>query len=247
MPSHPAIVAQAERNVLYSPEYYRGHDAVEREAHRLAKHYNGCWCHHLNALDVAALVKDGRLVDFTHTFTRESGWVPRDPPVIPTPEQVNAWSLTGMAHDSLNQWVVVRAECERLGVKAMCTACAGSGSVWESPEAKAKAEAWKPVEPPAGEGYQIWETVSEGAPISPVFDTPEELARYMHLVGRPPGAADSNTYEAWPAFILGPGWAPTFRREPGKMVTGPGAAFSGEVPADPQPEDGSTEDQRATS
>lgn len=31
-------------------------------------------------------------------------------------------------------------------------------------------------EPPVGEGYQLWETTSEGSPISPVFSTAEELA-----------------------------------------------------------------------
>ena len=31
-------------------------------------------------------------------------------------------------------------------------------------------------ETPIGEGYQLWETTSEGAPISPVFATKEELA-----------------------------------------------------------------------
>lgn len=30
-------------------------------------------------------------------------------------------------------------------------------------------------EPPAGEGYQLWETCSEGSPISPVFPTLDEL------------------------------------------------------------------------
>lgn len=31
-------------------------------------------------------------------------------------------------------------------------------------------------EPPRGRGYQLWEIVSEGSPMSPVFATPEELA-----------------------------------------------------------------------
>ena len=32
------------------------------------------------------------------------------------------------------------------------------------------------VDPPEGEGYQLWGTTSEGEPRSPVFKTPEELA-----------------------------------------------------------------------
>lgn len=34
------------------------------------------------------------------------------------------------------------------------------------------------VDPPEGEGWQLWETTTEGAPISPVFKTPEELAEW---------------------------------------------------------------------
>ena len=34
------------------------------------------------------------------------------------------------------------------------------------------------VDPPTGEGYQLWGTTSEGEPRSPVFKTPEELAEW---------------------------------------------------------------------
>lgn len=34
------------------------------------------------------------------------------------------------------------------------------------------------LDPPDGEGFQLWETTSEGSPISPVFTTPEELAEW---------------------------------------------------------------------
>lgn len=34
------------------------------------------------------------------------------------------------------------------------------------------------VDPPEGDGYQLWETTTEGAPVSPVFKTPEELAEW---------------------------------------------------------------------
>ena len=33
-------------------------------------------------------------------------------------------------------------------------------------------------EPPEGEGYQLWETTSEGSPVSPVFATLEELCSW---------------------------------------------------------------------
>lgn len=33
--------------------------------------------------------------------------------------------------------------------------------------------------PPSGVGYQIWETISEGSPITPVFKTKEDLIDYI--------------------------------------------------------------------
>lgn len=34
------------------------------------------------------------------------------------------------------------------------------------------------VEPPEGEGFQLWETTSEGSPVSPVFKTLDELCEW---------------------------------------------------------------------
>jgi len=225
-PEHPAVWAFAERNVSHSPNFYGSDtDAVLREARRLARLFNAGWKHHLNASDVAALVAGGRLMDFTHTCKRGEGWKSKEPPYIPTPEEVNVWSLTGFGHDSINCWVVVRAECERLGIETNCLHCDGEGSIWDSPEAEQKAETWEKIEPPAGKGYQIWETVSEGSPISPVFATPEELARYM--AGKKWGADKGSSYETWLKFINGPGWAPSMIMDASGVHTGADAAFTG--------------------
>ena len=43
------------------------------------------------------------------------------------------------------------------------------------PEHRAK---WY-YEPPSGEGFQMWETTSEGSPQSPVFKTLEELCTWL--------------------------------------------------------------------
>lgn len=37
----------------------------------------------------------------------------------------------------------------------------------------------EPIEPPVGEGWQVWETVSEGSPVTPVFVTSTELVDYL--------------------------------------------------------------------
>ena len=61
--------------------------------------------------------------------------------------------------------------------------------------------------PPKGEWYQVWETVSEGSPISPAFETPTELAGW--LVEHAEECHTEATFEEWMAFINGPGWAPS--------------------------------------
>ena len=221
---HPAVRAAAERNIGHAPYFYgRGELAIEIEATRLAAHFNRSWSHHLNAHDVAALIEGGRLHDFTSEFKPGTGWIKRDPMPEITPEQVNAWSLSGFGHDSINQWIVVTAECKRLGVSSTCDHCNGDGEIWPSEEAKATYEAWSRSEPPTGDGYQIWETVSEGSPISPVFATPEELAEYM--ASHPWGADRGSSFESWMKFINGPGWALSMVVADGVVRTGPDAAF----------------------
>lgn len=150
--------------------------AVAREAQRLASMWNGQWCHHLSQEDVNALVEHGRLVDFTHSLDRENGWQKKDPPFVPTAAQVNEWSLRGMGHDSLNASICVSARCKREGFGDVCPACEGHGSVEKYPGQRDEAEAWEPAEPPSGDGWQLWETTSEGSPKSPVFASAEGLA-----------------------------------------------------------------------
>jgi len=205
--STPAVRQFAEQNVRHSLEYYgTGEPAIVREATRLASLWNGMWCHHLNQDDVNALAAAGRLYDFTHTWVQGTGWVKKNPAVIPTAEQVNVWSLSGFGHDSINCMIAVRARCQREGVAETCAACDGAGSEERYPGQAAEAEAWEPSEPPAGDGWQLWETVSEGSPVSPVFSTAEELATWMSEL--PDDDLSYASYDAALAFI-GNGWAPS--------------------------------------
>lgn len=203
----PAIRARAERNIADAPDYYgNGENAIVREAQRLADHFNSGWLHHLSQGDVDALVAAGRLMDFTHTWSRETGWQKIEPPVTPTAAQVNEWSLSGFGHDGINASVVIRARCEREGIEDTCPTCQGHGSVEAHPGQRAEAEAWEPTEPPKGDGWQLWETVSEGSPVSPVFATSDELAAWM---------SDPERGKRWvpqevAAKFIADGWAPSF-------------------------------------
>lgn len=218
----PEVRAFAERNVtrdaeslrFYTRDYF-GHVSVEvaivQEATRLATLWNGMWCHHLNQDDVDALIAAGRLRDFTHRFTPETSWQPIEPRPVVTPEQVNEWHIRSFGHDSLNAGIAVRARCEREGVPSTCPTCDGHASLERYRGQRAEAEAWEPTEPPTGEGWQLWETVSEGSPISPVFATAEELAQWLTTgVGTgTPNHPNPMPISAARKFVEA-GWAPTF-------------------------------------
>src|SRR3990167_2635057 len=86
--------------------------------------------------------------------------------------------------------------------------------VWEGyqqPE-DADEETWEPTEPPAGDGWQLWEDVSEGSPITPSFATSEELI--AHLV----------EHEGWrrtaAVQFIADGWAPSLVMIDGHFLKG---------------------------
>jgi len=192
----PAVRAFAERNCSNSFGFHgTDEDAVRREAARLIAMWNVQWCHHLNADDVAALIAESRLMDFTHTWNKDTGWIPKSDFTHPTPEEVNTWSLRGFGHDSINQWVVVKAECKRLGISCSCTKCGGKGELWPSPEVEQAAEEWTETEPPTGDGYQLWQTTSEGSPASPVFATIEDLCEWCETNATTFGRATATAAE----------------------------------------------------
>jgi hypothetical protein len=225
---HPVIRAKAERNISEASWFYgSGQVAVVREAQRLADHYNNGWIHHLSQADVDALVAGNRLWEFTRKVVPGKGWVDRDEPVHLTAAQVNEWSLQGMGHDSINAYIVIRARCERYGTPTTCPTCKGHGGLETYPGQRAEAEAWEWEEPPTGPGWQLWETVSEGSPISPVFETPEQLAHWMSSPAYCWGVSrgEDNTYAKALAFVKD-GWAPSFigsdehGLEPGEVAIG---------------------------
>jgi hypothetical protein len=47
------------------------------------------------------------------------------------------------------------------------------------------------ADPASLTSYQVYENVSEGSPLSPVFDTPEDLTRWLKREGWPQEAIDS--------------------------------------------------------
>ena len=77
-----------------------------------------------------------------------------------------------------------------------------------------------PEDPPAGDGWQMWETCSDGSPISPVFNTPEELAHWLADTGAPSFGSQTSSYESWLRMIVGDGWAPSMVIDNGVCKSG---------------------------
>jgi len=56
-----------------------------------------------------------------------------------------------------------------------CPVCGGEDV---DPAVRAAYDAWSPTAPPTGEGYQLWNTTTEGHPMSPVFATLDALCAW---------------------------------------------------------------------
>lgn len=76
------------------------------------------------------------------------------------------------------------------------------------------------------EGWQMWETTSEhGSPISPAFETPEALARWLADTKASAFADQSASYEEWLSMIREDGTAFTMAFVDGECVSGVSALY----------------------
>lgn len=157
------------------------------------KRPNKRWCNNITQDEVDALRAAGRLSAFTG-------------PVVSAAE-VNKWSREGVGHDAINRMICVEQRANRLGLgEKHCRWCGGQGDIWPSPEFEGLLTEWQRTDPPDGPGYQLWSTTSEGHPMSPVFEMPQELARWLADNGASSMGSSTATYWEWLAFINGPGW-----------------------------------------
>jgi hypothetical protein len=92
---------------------------------------------------------------------------------VPTPEMLRRYFNLHFGFGSEHTPLIRH----RLGEdQTWCWRCKGEGEFYITPEIAKAAEEWEDIEPPEGEGFQAWEDVSAGSPISPVFSTLEELS-----------------------------------------------------------------------
>lgn len=172
--------------------------------------------YHITQNEINELVKEGRLSDLFDKWYRfdeeqntwmsldtslpydEREWVPCNQPKMPTPEEVIEWDLKSfMGHDAINRTICVKTRAEELGVFGYCEACNGEGEIWFSDEIKTLAENWESVDPPTGNGYQMWENTGNGSPMSPVFETFEELCEWCSKNASVFGSDNFISKEEW--------------------------------------------------
>lgn len=210
-PDDPKIETLAKRNVECSPQYYgSGAYAILKEQQRLFDLFSKRWCHQLSQADVDALTDNQRLMEFTHrprtpeqaeALAKKGGyWMTESNGYRPTAEEVNSFYLVGLGHDAINASICIQARCEREGVPLLCSRCEGAGHTWPSEEIKKAYEDWTETEPPEGPGFQLWETTSEGSPISPVFETLDDLCAWCE-VNASTFAHGTATKEKWKTML----------------------------------------------
>ena len=104
-----------------------------------------------------------------------------DPKDVPPFEELTEWLLRhnlSFRIDAIFVSMMCDEYCRRKGVPSSRPHCNGSGKVWQTEEVHRLHEEWERIEPPTGDGYQLWETTSEGSPSSPVFATFDELCEW---------------------------------------------------------------------
>lgn len=206
---HPRVRAFAESNVESAPEFYgTGEHAIVREANRLLSHWNGMWAHHLSQDDVDAIFADDRIRDITHRFDPVERWVRIDPQPELTAEYVNEFyiGLRGIGYLGTSEaYLAIQARCKKVGASHLCETCGGNASLEVYPGQRAEADAWEAPEFPTGDAWQMWQTVTEGGPVSPTLESPEQLAAWMRSTDRWSQLTEKQALD----FVTGPGWAPT--------------------------------------
>lgn len=214
----PILIGQAtEKTEREAWHYGSGPAAVGREAARLANLFNGYKSNHLTQAEIDIIDAAGGFDEIKHVRKPDGTWVPRNGRI--TPEIHTATAIS--SHFRISYMPLLEALAATNG-SYLCQKCDGEGSTWASEDAERLADEWNPTEPPEGDGWQLWETVSEGSPVSPVFATAEELAAWL---GGPKssqrdGVMESVTEEQWLKFLKGPGWAPSAIARNGVLVSG---------------------------
>ena len=116
-------------------------------------------------------------------------------------------------YDCISQFIIAETRAKRLGVYGKCKCCKGTGKIFLNQKIEELYNAWDNysyIQPPIGEGYQLWSTTIDG-PISPVFRSIEELARYC-TENKTVFADYTMSYDEWYRFIFNNRYTPIMKR-----------------------------------
>lgn len=106
-------------------------------------------------------------------------------------------------HDSIDSYSAAKKLGELANLPKnwyVCKTCKGA-AVHAS--AKKAYNSWTPKHPPKGPGWQVWETVSEGSPVSPVFADRDALIVWLIAQGYSHAAAVNFTDGGWaPSMVI---------------------------------------------
>lgn len=102
-----------------------------------------CWHLRITQDEVQALLDSHRLWDLTREWV-DSKWVDKDPPVVPTADEVNAWAglARGMSHDGINRSILIEQRCKRLEIPIWCPECENLGHVYTAPAGHVQLVLW---------------------------------------------------------------------------------------------------------
>ena len=161
-----------------------------------------------------------------HPYFGEMFALCRTQGVTPSPDMIELTTglagrgPSGLGHDACDAWAATGKIVKAAGLQpkwGRCPTCKGDGI---DPAMRRKHAHWRPKEPPKGKGWQVWETVSEGSPVTPVYPTPEALASYLAESGdlwdqkRGEGGWGIERARAFCEV----GWVPTFATSGGQLL-----------------------------
>lgn len=179
---------------------------AERPPHKIVGDYRGWKCSVTQEeVDWAVQNKPFNFINYLEYYDKDQKkYVPHDPPPKITAAFVN--ETNEIAHITHWDYALVMARATLRGVYGLCENCNGEGRVWEAESWKYLAEKYQNIPVPEGEGYQVWETVTEGSPVSPVFKTKDELIVWLVSQGTSLEGAKAFAESEWvPSLIISNG------------------------------------------
>ncbi len=151
---------------------------------------------------------------YAHRFAQDDEYAKYyNPDTLPPVEQVGGsiGHSSGGSGSGNIQSALLDVLASASGVDFVCPECNGEGATEAYEGQFAARDAWEPSDPPTGEGWQLWETVSEGSPVSPVFPDAEGLAQWLTTPegGKMAGPSRRPMAIEQARGFVGVGWAPS--------------------------------------